>query len=128
MVGEESASQLGCGPAFVASRSKTRLDAHRPFSGHTGPTVLIWGPPYVTHLLHCFAAGYVYSSNAVVDLLSRGQPPTPSEASGEVRPRRESSFWQVSESDLGGRSQQTLSVPLGKTTVALTAPRPWHMY
>jgi hypothetical protein len=70
----------------------------------------------------------VYSSNAVVDLSSMGSPPTPSEESGEVRARRESSFWQVSESDLGERSQQILSVPLGKTTVALIAARPWHVY
>jgi hypothetical protein len=70
----------------------------------------------------------VYGSNAVVNLSCREQPPTPSEESGEVRPRRESSFWQVSESDLGGRSQQTLSLLLGKTTVALTASRPWHVY
>lgn len=43
-------------------------------------------PSFITHAPHCFAGGHVYSSDAVVDLSSKGETPTLSEESGEVRP------------------------------------------
>lgn len=68
--GEESASRLGLRPCNSGVTFVRGISAYRPFSGHT------------VHFSHCIAGGIF----TIVGLSSRGQPPIPSQESGEASP------------------------------------------
>jgi len=130
VIGEESASArlrpCICGATFenVARCPTTFLWSYRSHTSRwrllvSSHSVIILrrdAEYIVTCPPHCYSQEMRYvQQQCCSGSLKQGQSPTSSEESGEVSPRRESSFCQVSESDLGGRSQQTSSEPLGKT-------------